>query len=168
MTGPGARDPEEWDPDDSARLPDPRMIPRTDAGGFGSESVAQRLGSVPPPLDRDEREHRPPQDATVRPFLLTGGRTRPVRDGLLTHTMVVSPLSAAHAPLRFELRQIVHMCQEPLSVAEIAARLHVPLGVARVLIADLISTGYADAIEQDQETLSVEIIERIIQHVRAL
>jgi hypothetical protein len=141
------------------------MIPRPDAGGHADE----RWWLVPSPTDGETESEQPQQqDATVRPFLLTGGRTRPVRDGLMTHTMVLSPPSAQHAPLRFELRQIVNMCQEALSVAEIAARLRVPLGVARVLIADLVSTGYAEANGQNQEELSVEIIERIIQHVRAL
>jgi len=72
------------------------------------------------------------------------------------HTLITAPGSAVHAPLRFELRLIVQMCQQPMSVAEIAGRLGVPLGVARVLIADLMSNGYAYCHEQDEEALSVE------------
>ena len=41
--------------------------------------------------------------------------------------------------LRMERRQIVQLCQEPLAVAEVSAHLHLPLGVAKVLITDLAS-----------------------------
>ena len=82
--------------------------------------------------------------------------------------MISSPQSAAYAPLRFELRQIVQMCQMPHSVAEVAAGLGVPVGVARVLIADLIASGYAYAHQQDENELSTETIERIVRRVRAL
>ena len=157
MTGPGPNDPRRWDSDAVARLPDPRMIPRSH--DFGGDQRAQ------PTVEPDEDR---PDEAVVRPFLLTGGRTQPVRDGLRTHTLITAPVSAVHAPLRFELRQIVEICQFPQSVAEIANRLGVPLGVARVLIADLISSGYAFSHDQNEDELSVETIERIMRRVRAL
>jgi hypothetical protein len=161
MTGPGAMTPRErsWDSGATARLPDPRMIPRQHEAGFGGSPRTDR--SIEDDDDVDSA-------AVVRPFLLTGGRTQPVRDGLLTHTLITAPPSAVHAPLLFELRQIVQMCQQPQSVAEIAGRLGVPLGVARVLIADLMSSGYVFSHEQDEESLSVETIERIVKRVRAL
>jgi hypothetical protein len=39
--------------------------------------------------------------------------------------------------LSYERRTIIRLCQEVQSVAEIAARLEMPLGVARVMIADM-------------------------------
>ncbi len=157
MTGPGPNDPRRWDSDAVARLPDPRMIPRS--LDYSDEDRAQTTV---------EAEDETRVDAVVRPFLLTGGRTQPVRDGLRTHTLITAPVSAVHAPLRFELRQIVEICQFPQSVAEIANRIGVPLGVARVLIADLISSGYAISHDQNEDELSVETIERIMRRVRAL
>jgi Protein of unknown function (DUF742) len=161
MSGPGATDPRQrrWDSDSSTRLPDPRMIPRPHEPEVRDDPPVDRPVDIAEPTD---------SEIVVRPFLMTGGRTRPVRDGLRTHTLVTSPASAVHAPLRFELRQIVQMCQRPTSVAEIAAGIGVPLGVARVLIADLMSSGYAFSHEQDEEALSVETIERIVRRVRAL
>ena len=79
-------------------------------------------------------------DRLVRPYLITGGRTRPV-DALPMETLVeVTETAHEHAPtLRFEARRLVELCDTPQSVAEIAALLAVPLGVARVLVADLAS-----------------------------
>jgi hypothetical protein len=163
MTGPGPTDPTRhrpnarWNPDSAPRLPDPRMIPRQ-----------SRPKDGPAPEPTPDSTGGADRESFVRPFFLTGGRTRPVHDGLRIHTLITAPPSAMHAPLRFELRQIVELCQLPRSVAEIASGLRVPLGVARVLIADLISGGYAFSHEQDEETISVQTIERIVQRVRAL
>ena len=107
-------------------------------------------------------------EAFIRPFYVTGGRTQPLHDGLRLHTLVTAPPAALHAPLRFERRRIVELCQHPLSVAEIAAGLGVPVGVTRVLIADLLADGHVTCHDQDEGAISVELIERIAQRVRAL
>jgi hypothetical protein len=44
--------------------------------------------------------------------------------------------------LQFERRSIVLQCRRPMPIAEIAARLAVPLGVARVLVSDLADQGF--------------------------
>ena len=76
----------------------------------------------------------PADDELVRPFLVTGGRTHPLRDGLRIETIVTAPPSALSAPLRFEARRIVEVCQRPMAVVDVAVALRVPLGVAKVLI----------------------------------
>lgn len=77
-------------------------------------------------------------DRLVRPYLMTGGRTTS-SDELPLETLVEATTSDHEQlpPLRFEPRHIVELCGQPLSVAEVAASLGVPLGVARVLIVDL-------------------------------
>jgi hypothetical protein len=40
-----------------------------------------------------------------------------------------------------EQRQVVDLCAQPRSIAEVAALVRVPLGVARVLVADLADSG---------------------------
>ena len=104
----------------------------------------------------------------VRPFLLTAGRTRPTHEGLRMHTVLTAPVAALHAPLRFELRRIVELCREPRSVAEVASGLRVPVGVARVLVADLVNGGYLMCHDQNEEELAVDVIERIRDRVRTL
>lgn len=137
------------------RLPDPRMIPH-----WQPRPAPPREADPPPPTPELD------DDLVVRPFLLTGGRTRPVRDGLRVETMLSAQPAALSAPLRFEARRIVELCQRPMSVADVAVALGTPLGVARVLVADLVVDGYLHLVEQGE--LSIEMIERIRDRVRAL
>jgi hypothetical protein len=105
-------------------------------------------------------------EVVVRPFLLTGGRTNPVQDGLRVESMLSAPPAALSAPLRFEARRIVQLCQRPMAVADVAVALRVPLGVVRVLAADLIAEGHLRPAATGE--LSIEMIERIRDRVRAL
>jgi hypothetical protein len=102
----------------------------------------------------------------VRPFIVTRGRTRPLHDGLRIETLVQALPAALSAPLQFEQRQIVELAQRPVSLAEVAARLGVPIGVARVLVADLYTGKYITVHEPTE--LPVHVIERIRDLVRAL
>ena len=106
-------------------------------------------------------------DLLVRPFMLTGGRTRPLRDGLRIETLLLAPPAALSAPLRFESRRMVELCQAPMAIADLAAALRVPLGVVRVLAADLVTGGFVRVAEQTGD-LSTTMIERIRDRVRAL
>ncbi|GAA1157180.1 hypothetical protein F4556_002589 [Kitasatospora gansuensis] len=99
--------------------------------------------------------------AVVRPFVLTAGRTRPLRDELRLETLVSAPPAALAAPLSFERHRIVELCQSPRSVAELAALLPVPLGVARVLVADLAAERYVRVHEVAAGDASVALLERI-------
>ena len=149
--------------DPGPRPPDPRMIPPWPA-------------PPPPPLraatkqpERRPRHAEPSgagDDLVIRPFLLTGGRTRPIQDGLRVEALVQAQPPALVAPLRFEARRIVEACRQPKSVAEVAAELRLPLGVTRVLVADLVADGCLQLAEQQE--LSIELIERIRDRVRAL
>ena len=107
------------------------------------------------------------EDPIVRPFMLTGGRTRPLQDGLRIETLLRAAPAALSAPLRFESRRIVELCQQSMSVADLSVALRVPLGVVRVIIADLITQDYLRVEEQPNE-LSTALIERIRDRVRAL
>ena len=81
----------------------------------------------------------------VRPYAVTLGRTRPAGDGPLEIETLVSTTSlgsAAVGSLTLERRWIARLCEDILSIAEIAARLDVPLGVARVLIGDMAEEGF--------------------------
>ncbi|WP_328471068.1 DUF742 domain-containing protein [Actinoplanes sp. NBC_00393] len=106
-------------------------------------------------------------DPVVRPFMLTGGRTQPLHDGLRIETQLRSVPAALSAPLRFESRRIVELCQAPMSVADLAVALHAPLGVVRVIVADLITQGLI-RVEAAPDVLTTALIERIRDRVRAL
>jgi hypothetical protein len=79
----------------------------------------------------------------VRPYAWTGGRTSSNHD-LRLETLVSleeNGIAIAMRDTTAEQRSIVEMCVSPRSVAEVSALLAVPLGVARVLIGDLITMG---------------------------
>jgi hypothetical protein len=107
------------------------------------------------------------EDPVIRPFMLTGGRTQPLHDGLRIETLLRAAPAALSAPLRFESRRIVELAQAPMSVADLSVALRAPLGVVRVIVADLITQGYL-AVEEQPEELSTSLIERIRDRVRAL
>ena len=83
-------------------------------------------------------------DRLTRPYALTGGRTTPVDEDVALEALVEVTWEGHDAlgDLTFEAADIIRLTRETLSVAEVAARLSLPLGVARVLVADLAAEGY--------------------------
>lgn len=80
----------------------------------------------------------------VRPYALTGGRTRPVvAEHLEVETLVsVTDLGESRmASMHVDWRPIAVLCREVVSVAEVSAHLDVPLGVARVFVGDMAARG---------------------------
>jgi hypothetical protein len=95
----------------------------------------------------DDSEPHTPGPSLVRPYSRTGGRTKPGRDLALEAlvTTTVSGRDAWHSPLLTpEHTSVIELCSGTVSVAEIAARLAVPLGVARVIIADMVDLGLVE------------------------
>jgi len=84
-------------------------------------------------------------DGRVVPaYVLTRGRTRSLGEDLpLEAVVTASEAGLLRLPsLQAERRMIVELCAGPTSVAELAAHLRIPVGVARVLVGDLASSGY--------------------------
>jgi hypothetical protein len=126
-------------------------------------SPQRPTSSGPPPTVRPGAEG----DAGIRPFIVTGGRTVPVDDRLRIETQVVATGSVEPAHLDPERRRILGSCRTPLSVAEVAAAVALPLGVARVLIADLAVDGLI-AVHSQNVQPSRALIERILEKAYAL
>ena len=82
------------------------------------------------------------RSARVRPYAITGGRTR-ARLPLLLETLISVPDYdiAVHQMLVAESREIYSLCRAVRSIAEISADLDIPLGVVRVLVSDLADEG---------------------------
>lgn len=107
----------------------------------------------------------------VRPYALTGGRARSERSNLTLETLVLSNATGAAAlpELPPERREVVRVCAEAISVAELSALLNVPLGVARVLASDMHADGYLDAHEPMPEGTDVAaVLERVLDGLRVL
>jgi hypothetical protein len=69
-----------------------------------------------------------------------------------------------------EDRSIVELCQTPMSVAELAARLGAPVGVVRVLVGDLVDARMVQVrqMEDRSEHRDVRLLERLLEGIRAL
>ena len=79
----------------------------------------------------------------VRPYALVGGRTRTGQSGTIpVEAIVVTESVANGSGLLLERGAIVRLCRRPHSVAEVSGLLELPVGVARVLVADLSAEGF--------------------------
>jgi hypothetical protein len=115
--------------------------------------------------ERDE-----PTGALVRPYAVTRGRTRPKLD-IALEALVETTVRGGQGR---EHQYIAALCDGRLqSLAEIAARMQLPLGVARVLIADMASDGllavYEPAsLEDSNDAVGTELLERVLSGLRRL
>jgi hypothetical protein len=115
----------------------------------------------------------PPDPRLVPVYALTRGRTRSASgQDLPWETLVTSTITGLDSlpRLRFEEADIVDFCRRPVSLAEVAAQLQVPLGVARVLVSDLSTTGllavHRPALNEDGRP-STAVLERLLAGLKA-
>lgn len=108
-------------------------------------------------------------DPIVRPYALTGGRTRP-RNAYPIEALVVTSFAGEHldANATPEATAICDLCRRSQSVAEVAAHLKLPLGVARVLIGDLVDDGLVLVHERSDEVPDGDLLERVLGGLRKL
>ncbi len=104
----------------------------------------------------------------VRPFVMTGGRTRAERRDLRLETMVQTVKEPARGTLPSEQEAIVRLCREPQSIAEVAARLGLVVGVAAVLADDLVTEGFLEVHHTDPVDIELDALTRMIERVRAI
>ncbi len=83
----------------------------------------------------------------VRPFTLTGGRTRPSRADftLITTVTAVDPPPERATRPQPEHTRILRLCARPLAVAELAAHLDLPVSVVVIMLCDLLEAGLITA-----------------------
>ena len=119
------------------------------------------------PVRRTER-----QGGRVVPvYALTGGRTRST-DGpnMPVEALVTVTEAGLYATdLQLEYRATVELAATPVSIVEVAASLGVPVGVARVLVSDLVNAKYL-VVHLPPTTdggPAPEILERLLDGLRA-
>ena len=112
-----------------------------------------------------------PGSSLVRPYAVTGGRTKP-RYQLQIEAMVAASHYEARdlSVLSPECQAILGFCRDWRSVAEISAVLRMPLGVARVLIADMAVEGLVRVHQLDhaQGRPDLNLLERVLSGLRKL
>jgi hypothetical protein len=78
----------------------------------------------------------------VPQYVITGGLAHPTRNTLRPETLLcLNPTGAASASATPEQRTLFRMCRQPLSLAEAAAHLTLPISVVRVLASAMVDDG---------------------------
>ena len=111
----------------------------------------------------------------VRPYAVTGGRTEPAQGELLDLVAVVvatgQPVSADDRIRQTpEHRAILARCHSHVTVADLAADTGLPVGVIRVLLADLTAQGaitVAQGRPASQRT-ETDVLQELLNGLRAL
>ncbi len=128
----------------------------------------------PEDADGSAEQYDEPVASVVRPYTMTAGRTTSQIDVPMEATVELT--GAGHDrrwPPHEPSSRIADLCAaERLSVAEIASRTGLALGVTRVLVGDLVTHGYV----QLQKTLTdstssverISLIERTLRGLRDL
>jgi hypothetical protein len=88
-------------------------------------------------LDRDA-------GPVVRPYALTGGRTRPRGESFDLLAVVAAAVEGAAIDrmlLEPEQAQVLRLCRRPTPVADLASDLDLPLGVVRIMLSNMRERG---------------------------
>ncbi|MEV0153662.1 DUF742 domain-containing protein [Micromonospora sp. NPDC050686] len=114
-----------------------------------------------------------PRGALVRPYAVTRGRTEARMDVAIEAVLSASPTAVVES--RFaghDKHRIATVCEgRAQSLAEIAAYTRMPLGVARVLVADMVTDGLLTlhtAAPAEGFEGRMEILERVLSGLRRL
>ncbi|MCO5989619.1 DUF742 domain-containing protein [Actinoallomurus spadix] len=121
-------------------------------------------GPVAPPVQNR------PDEPLIRPYVITGGRTHAGRElAIEALTLTTEKGRALAHMLVSEQAAICRMCETPISIAEVSALLAVPLGVARVLIADMSHEGLVSVITpRQQDGHPIEVLQKVLEGLRRL
>ncbi|WP_405588374.1 DUF742 domain-containing protein [Streptomyces sp. NBC_01190] len=166
---PGRRPPGEASPEPQYRQPRIQPFAPPQAPPPRASQGPQGGGSA----DAPPRGRRPAPSGLVRPYAMTGGRTRP-RYQLAIEALVST--TADPERLRGQLpehQRICLLCREVKSIAEISALLTIPLGVVRILVADLAEAGLVAIHQPGGDAAAggqpdVTLLERVLSGLRKL
>jgi len=106
----------------------------------------------------------------VRQFALTKGRAVSGTDLPLDTLVEAVEGAAAPATLSPEQHQMLHLATATISIAELSAHVGVHLGIARVLVGDLVDdglvrVGVSDNAEDGPDLASLEMLLHDLTHI---
>jgi hypothetical protein len=120
-----------------------------------------------------DEEREDPRGALVRPYAVTRGRTEPARDIAIEAILVTTfkgRLESLYAGR--DKHTIAMMCDgRPQSLAEVSARMRMPLGVTRVLVSDMTVDGLLslhEPTDEDNYDDRLDMLERVLSGLRRL
>lgn len=111
----------------------------------------------------------------VRPYALTGGRTEPADGEVLDLiTVIVAARTAGEIDdairLSPEHRKILGLCRRQVTLADVASDMALPVGVVRVLLADLIQEGRITVVPRRAggQQPSTDLLKEVLHGLHAL
>ena len=123
-------------------------------------------------MTEDDERSAGRRPGLARPYAWTDGRTEPSVEVAIEALVQATPAShGVDLDPSSPLWMVLARCAEPVSVAEIAALLSLPLGVVMVLVADLLAEGLVTVQATLDDDTDVderrELIERVLSGLRA-
>jgi hypothetical protein len=124
------------------------------------------------PSVEPEQAEQDPGASAVRPYTWTRGRTKSGFDLAIETLLSTSRRGREQmGMLQVEHRAVAELCGETRSVAEVAALLSLPLGVARVLLGDMAGLGLV-TVHQTASSAGnapdLALMERVLSGLRRL
>ena len=122
-------------------------------------------------MTTSESPEEPDMGSRIRPYAITGGRTRTDTDLPIEAMVSTTPQGTAEqSRLTLESARIVSLCATAQSVAEISAHLGLHLGVTRVLVGDLAAQGLIAVHRPNHagDRPDLKLLERVLDGLQAL
>jgi hypothetical protein len=124
------------------------------------------------PVEEEPEPYEGGGSSVVRPYTWTRGRTRS-GFALEIETLVSTSGRGREqfGVLQFEHRSVAELCDQARSVAEVAALLGVPLGVAKVLVGDMAGLGLVvvhQTVSGNGDVPDLALMERVLSGLRRL
>jgi len=139
--------------------------------GSWDEPSPQRQLYAPVQQQQYPAEEESGATRLVRPYTVTGGRTQP-RYKLALEALVSASVYEPRdlSVLAPECQAILQFCLDWRSVAEISAVLRMPLGVARILVADMSADGLVRIHQRDDSEgrPDLNLLERVLSGLRKI
>ena len=113
------------------------------------------------------------EEFTVRPYTVTGGRTRPSGADLPVEALVEA-LAEPEIGMTPERRKILELTKKSyLSIAELSAHVHLPVGVVRVVVSDLSQSGMVRVhgltmTSAPQPATTISVLESVLNGISSL
>lgn len=115
----------------------------------------------PPPRPPGLDAHRDDTARLLRPYAITGGRTdAPTFLNLESQVRRVEGASSENH--RWEAARIIEITGQPIALVEVAARTGLPVGVTKVVVADLIEQGALTTGAQRPAGSFSSLLERVL------
>ena len=98
----------------------------------------------------------------LRPYAVTGGRTSAPASLVLESQLRRTDVGGDGTVHRWEAARIIEMAARPIALIEVAARVRLPVGVAKVVVADLIEQGALTTGQRPPESSFSSLLERVL------